>query len=64
MKQRENKNYPTKKKKNNTAKGNMIMQTSDVAWMICIENKWHTKLRILVCHFHFWFDAIIQKDWK
>ena len=36
MKQRENKNYPTKKK-NNTVIGNMIMQTSDVAGLICIE---------------------------
>ena len=47
MKQRENKNYPTKKKKNNTAKGNMIMQTSDVAGFIAQKIKWHTKLRIL-----------------
>ena len=52
MKQRENKNYPTKKK-NNTVKGNMIIQTRDVAGLICIKkNRWHTKLRILVCHFH------------
>ena len=36
MKQGENKNYRTKKK-NNTVKGNMIMHTSDVAGLICIE---------------------------
>ena len=46
MKQRENKNYPTKKK-NNTVKGNMIMQTSDVAGFIGQKINWHTKLRIL-----------------
>ena len=46
MKQRENKNYPTKKK-NNTVKSNMIMQTSDVAGFIAQKIEWHTKLSIL-----------------
>ena len=63
MKQRENKNYPTKKK-NNTVKGNMIMQTSDVAGLNCIEKQVAHQTQNLGVSLSCKIDAIIHEDGK